>query len=328
MTEEVFILGAGFSKAVDTRMPTLGELSLAIANELGDGWPDEWGEDLRSDVELLLTHLASAHPWEGDQEHHAALADYHQIHSLMTELVGGAEIDTVLDREEDPPGWLCQLVRHWHGTRSTVITFNYDTLVERAARHALRARDEPAPTYSNLYLVPLTRASARYGGGLYGVQFVTTFSLLKLHGSCNWWYSGPEAPPGDAVFVTGWQDPWQVAADRNDAELVIDKVPLVVPPTLQKEPFYSNSTLRAQWEQARIWIENADRVVMMGYSLPPTDLTSRLLLSTARMNGELEVVDIDPTAEARVGKSLPGWAVRQQFSGSDCIAEWVESNTN
>jgi len=35
---------------------------------------------------------------------------------------------------EPPPSWLFPLVCYWHRTQETVITFNYDCLVELAHR--------------------------------------------------------------------------------------------------------------------------------------------------------------------------------------------------
>ena len=40
-------------------------------------------------------------------------------------------IDRTLQESDEPPDWLSRLVRYWHNERATVITLNYDTLVER-----------------------------------------------------------------------------------------------------------------------------------------------------------------------------------------------------
>lgn len=60
---EVFLLGSGFSKAVDSRMPTLRELSADVYASMAHAWDEAWGRDLSDNVELLLTYFGSQAPW-------------------------------------------------------------------------------------------------------------------------------------------------------------------------------------------------------------------------------------------------------------------------
>ena len=65
----VFILGAGFSKAANNVMPTLGDLSTAIRERIGKTLPKPL-EELGNEVELWMTCLSQVQPW---------FKDYHNL---------------------------------------------------------------------------------------------------------------------------------------------------------------------------------------------------------------------------------------------------------
>lgn len=96
-------------------------------------------------------------------------------------------------------------------------------------------------------------------------------------------------------------------------------------PMLAKDPYYSNGVLRRQWRAARWFLSHADRIVVMGYSMPPSDLASKLLISTAQTGCAVEVVDRNPEAAVAIAARLPAFDVRQRFSGETAIADYVAS---
>jgi hypothetical protein len=59
------------------------------------------------------------------------------------------------------------------------------------------------------------------------------------------------------------------------------RVPFVVPPSAVKSPYYRNPITREIWLQAAESLRQADRVFVVGYSLPPTDLTFAGMLTDA-----------------------------------------------
>ena len=77
-------------------------------------------------------------------------------------------------------------------------------------------------------------------------------------------------------------------AERNARDLV----PLIVPPILDKSVFYMNNSMKTQWSLAREALLSSDRIYVIGYSMPETDLSTRFLLTEAmtRGNAELYVV--------------------------------------
>lgn len=321
--EETFILGSGFSKAIHDRMPTLRELSRSVRERFGGGWDPRWGKDLERNVELLLTYLGSNHPWENPSERHFHRGAFFQVRDLVVDLIEEAQSYVVKSMSE-PPAWLWDLIDYWHETRPRVITFNYDVLVELAYS---KLRDKPglrSPFW--LYPAAITPAALRMAGAYGQPGREETFTLLKPHGSLSWYFSGPEAPPGDVVYWDG-QYGWRPPKPPSE-RLLGDKQRLVVPPLLEKSPYYANDLLRRQWELTREAIADADRVTCIGYSLPETDLTVRYLLSTAFPHVEnVEIVDIDNQrkVERHYRDLLPGSNVVARSTGSTAVADYVRS---
>jgi hypothetical protein len=125
----------------------------------------------------------------------------------------------------------------------------------------------------------------------------STFHLIKLHGSINWFYSGGEQFPGEQVYFR-LVDSWSPYSDMTQdvswdgppppfdlkteiKKLLSDKVPLIIPPVAEKSRFYANQTIRSLWGKAREYLAQAEEIYCVGYSLPDTDLTMKLLLQTA-----------------------------------------------
>lgn len=324
MAGDVFVLGAGFSKAVSPSMPVLAELSKEVNDSIGHAWENDWGDDLRKNVELLLTHLATRQPWKNDAAYHYDRGKFTEIRNVLVHRLRSAEKKAARD-EGDPPRWATELVRSWHETRTTVLTFNYDTLVERIFRKSVKDSNGRWAHHTCLYPVPVTPAGSRYGAIIVPTD-IETFGLLKLHGSVSWWYSGEDAPPSDVVYESaelGWGNEY-TQMDRAK-RAVLDKEPLVVPPMLQKSPFYENTLLRAQWQRAREALADADRVVCIGYSLPLTDLTSRLLISTSSSGLEVVLVDRNPSELLpHYRHVLSGFDVHADVEGEHAVADFTQ----
>lgn len=139
--------------------------------------------------------------------------------------------------------WFGNLTEH-----DTLITFNYDDVVERTAR--LCGRDY----YPQ--------------GGDYTPEAIriTDISppLLKLHGSATWMSTGFQATiEFDNVKYQPFLQ-WNKILDDEDANILIGT------PGLLKSN-YGHGVLKPIWEHAKIAIEQADFVSIVGYSMPATD---------------------------------------------------------
>lgn len=67
MTDDAFILGAGFSKAIHNRMPMLNELGSEAASRLTHLVADHPKNIAVDDFENWLTYLAEDQPWMGEE---------------------------------------------------------------------------------------------------------------------------------------------------------------------------------------------------------------------------------------------------------------------
>jgi hypothetical protein len=73
--------------------------------------------------------------------------------------------------------------------------------------------------------------------------------------------------------------------------------PIVIPPTAKKT--YQSPWINGQWHLAVDMVRNAEEVVIIGYSLPVTDIRPRLLLQLARFRRDdrIPIRLIDPKGD-------------------------------
>ena len=319
---DIFLLGAGFSKAISPEMPVLSELSSQIRKN-GIELPSPLST-FDDNLELWLSYLSQPHPWLRESQNlknQAAAID-------VTEAVGDVltEKEHVTISNECPP-WLRELTEFWHSSQSSVITFNYDTLIERTAS---MIKDSKGYNLSagQFYPVQLT-VSNRRDALVFGNNAVETFTLFKLHGSINWYYSGAPDSTGETIYYTNVQE-WGATNEREQEwrEAVDDKVPLIVPPTTEKVRFFHHETLKRIWTRAVMAIRNADRLFVCGYSLPVTDFAVRLFLHEGAAHStttkDLYVVNCDTCVVERYQELLGrAYSIRKDFVGNDAMEKLV-----
>ena len=202
----------------------------------------------------------------------------------------------------DPPiRWLSKFVTAAHVRRATVITFNYDTLLECAVLHRdiwLPALVEPIAWTEVTGDIPGWPA----GAARFGAAYAETFRLLKLHGSLNWYWI-----PGDTtgISVARRRLPGTFKASKPYTEedrrrQLLARTPFVVPPSATKSSYYQNPLVRELWMQAGEALSGASRVSLMGYSLPQTDLIASSMLEWTLGGSQVpvRVVDLDPHSVA------------------------------
>jgi len=303
--KHVIMLGAGFSNAVSDQMPTLGDLGNSIVRRLANNpaigvLPATMQADIRKgripggDLESWLTMLASPAPFVSDVETHFYAGVFAQIAKDIGDEIDAAEAEVL---KGNRPAWLQHLVRLWDETGATVITFNYDTLVE----HAASAGFGTEHTWPNL-----------------------AFKLLKLHGSTIWWRDR------DAVSVSaireqdllpGWSRPERDAESAGDERVLI-------PPIAAKGSLYDVSAIRRQWFDARLALESATHLVVIGYRLPTNDLAALALVGQhLAPKAEVVIVNREPQMPVDALNTL-GRQPQVVLQGNDCISDefvrWYE----
>ncbi|MSQ50987.1 MAG: hypothetical protein EXR28_03760 [Betaproteobacteria bacterium] len=156
--------------------------------------------------------------------------------------------------------------------KNTVITLNYDVVVEEA----LRRLDVPISYQLGGDGVEFDSAAGIDESAADGLQ------ILKLHGSVNW----AQKPDGSVL----------VCRDYEHVR-TLTLAPLLVPPTWQK--IAADALLRV-WDAAVRAIARATRIVLIGFSIPPADQHFKYLLSVGlKDNSSLRLIQIiDPRASA------------------------------
>jgi hypothetical protein len=304
--KRLLILGSGFSKAVSEKMPVVSELADALKTEiknrkeLGD-LSDPQYQSLLKDPELLLTYLAQDQPWKETWEAPKEWALFLQVSDWLAKHIKACEDEAF--KSEIPPKWAKHLAKWLHETKTSVITFNYDTVLERIVwfceweKWGKGLTNRPPDVSFDLYQIPLSSLALRESGKFSSLP-KCTFHLIKLHGSINWFYSGSAQWPGEHVYFRSVDSEspnedminntiYQSKVDR----WLMDKVPLIIPPVAEKSRFYANRTIRSLWGKAREYLAQAEEIYCVGYSLPDTDLTTKLLLQTA-CAGQTKIVYI------------------------------------
>jgi hypothetical protein len=158
--------------------------------------------------------------------------------------------------------------------QNTFITFNYDTLLEDAL-------DELGLSFSYGLRVKLKRNT--------GIQSLTeylreTIPVYKLHGSVNWSRTMSKIRTN------------QIEVMKNYDNLVKEgRMPELVPPTWKK---IFAGEIESIWDEAIGMLNTATRIIIIGFSMPPTDMHFKYLLA-AGLNKNLslrQVLFVNPDA--------------------------------
>jgi hypothetical protein len=234
--------------------PTSGEYSLRS---------DAWHKDI--DIERLLTIAEATTPdWRtiAAKGNRAA----RQLGDVSRDLIEDFKrsVSQYLFRDESTPSAAWDRIRSFAAqlrSEDVVITFNWDTLLEQT-------------------LAEQKKCFALRPGGR------TAITLLKLHGSMDWLldendHRGRDKLTAPVIGRIRRATDYSAFMDRHWASFV----PYLVPPSAYKR--YAADLLRL-WKAAHEAIYDATEVVIIGYSLPPTDWVSIALL---RLPFRPEVVD-------------------------------------
>lgn len=174
------------------------------------------------------------------------------------------------------------------GAKDSIISYNWDTITEYTLQ---MARKIQLKNYANLMRDENIEPSKYRHKGL----------LLKLHGSFNWMicenenceYYNKIKPPfsNNGYKLLGLRQTWKCSSCGGD------KVkPQIVPPVSNKM-IHANSFLKNQWLIAREKLLDANELVFIGYSFPPTDYYTEWLfrqLNFIETNNKPKVTVVNP----------------------------------
>jgi hypothetical protein len=212
---------------------------------------------------------------------------------------------TVTDRELKGAGDLYDKLVRRTGKEDCFMTFNYDLQLDRAFERTLGWSPEAGYGFG---FKKILRADESWHDPS---NKKTKPIMLKLHGSLNWFYSNGyiHRPPSTLDFDNKYvghhylAEPLyrfpggtafgiQPSVPDGDIQVILQLN--IVPPTLRKQLSGKSETepLRDVWAQAHHELSIADRIVIIGYSLPPTDFHAEWLLRTSVQKNEREKIDL------------------------------------
>lgn len=214
---------------------------------------------------------------------------------------------------------------HRSGHRFDFITFNYDTLLEIA----LTSRNLPI------------RVITSSGHDLHA----TESTICKLHGSLDWSLLDEhiyrdEMEIDKVADIDTWNSLGRLAFERHAAKysqtknVKVRQIPLIVPPTDNKASH--RQVMQPIWEYAKKRLQRAANIVVIGFSLPPTDEYFRTFFSVATIGNttlrKFLIVDPSETAVNRYRSMLSPLAnKRLVWMGTDgkrylndCVMELFE----
>lgn len=206
------------------------------------------------------------------------------------------------------PEWAGPLLTHFHEEQAVLVTLNYDTVLERLAFLALSGasgeeKDEfkPAGTYP-LHVTDIRTRQGRY----YTRSVGDSFELLKLHGSINWFYPGTELSDSHEIYYrqVDSRSPARDCERRGGISAIAyrDLSPLIVPPLVEKSPFYAAGLLASLWVRFRYTLEKVEQLFIVGSSLPKTDVPLEVFLKAH--SGNLKRVFLVDSAGGQAADAL------------------------
>jgi hypothetical protein len=339
---DVFILGAGFSKAISQKMPIIkgGQFSQEVLKryEVKDAIPAEIRRMLEENFESALSFLASDKPWLSESENQRHRAIYLCLTNAIRRVFWRKSKNPEVWNVNSPYHWLEELIAYWHNNRCAVITLNYDTLIECVAS-TIYSKKRPAIPTGDLYPIRFTKAALTNGlnqaASCKIANPMATFRLFKLHGSINWFYSGHSNFFGEELFYVPCIDGIDGVfdgADNTDWPRLKEKCPLIVPPASDKSGFFQHKDLGSMWFQGGEIIKQANRIICLGYSLPESDLTMAQFLRSCAPASRIrfEIVDLTERDKCEskvehftrmIGKE--SYEYRQEYSGGCCIPRFI-----
>lgn len=165
-----------------------------------------------------------------------------------------------------------------------VISFNYDALIDDSLRRQAVGIWDASKGYGFDVRNGAQNWSARGRPGPFPQEYLR---LLKPHGSLHW--TGIDASTRKLDLKS---DPYVRQAAKSN----------LIPPTWDKT-ILGKWPWKPVWEEASRYLQGVRCLIVVGYSVPATDLMSQALIKSSLSNTDLRllvVVDPDAAARARV----------------------------
>jgi len=179
-----------------------------------------------------------------------------------------------------------------------VITFNYDTLIERPLIERGLSRKK---IYFDRIALKKGDGTRRNSDDAFPHPLV-----VKLHGSTNW---RCDERYFDSIISgkVNSDEKEEIWIDDHDFPNPKDlEAPLIIPPVPNK-PITAASVFRHLWTVAYEYLHEAENLVIVGYSCPPTDTLARTMFThfSAKRLKKITIVDPDAVALSKYRSLIP-----------------------
>ena len=110
---------------------------------------------------------------------------------------------------------------------------------------------------------------------------------------------GKEAPKGHVYLRTSVNFDPRITDPKKENDIGLTSMPLIIPPTQEKEYSLFGSLFTSLWDKAKEEIIRADKIFIIGYSFPKTDVRSTELFLNALMKRDTkpEIIIINPSPD-------------------------------
>ena len=307
----VYLLGAGFSRAISEDMPLLDDLGQAVARSLREdhtlqGLLDqaevgaiEEGKVPLGNVETWLTSLAVDQPFLSASRQLQRRALFVELTALIAQQLRDRQR---LAGQQPRPRWFEGLLAYWQERKSDVITLNYDTMIESLSM-TLRLRESKTELpWPNDIVGSFPPAMPQQD--FWGEEMMPSFLLHRLHGSTNWFGRVGSSDMLSIVRFDRLVPEWggeERTLDRAMSALKDSMQVMIVPPVADKSALYANATMSAIWQRAFAALKGARRLVVFGYSIPQTDTSILTLLATG-VTPDTKITIVDPNPHGVVNR--------------------------
>lgn len=324
----LYILGAGFSKALHERMPITNDLGNDVAELFKKQKHRKCGYEKEESFEDWLSMASQELPYLDSSENRQRAADLQLMLSLIA---------TVIEQRsqslESVPPWLTTLISRWNSEHARIITFNYDMLLEKSinmVRPTIKLKGKDHKLYGDEVVFPRPQTDLTGTWEEQSIQSAKegSMQIMKLHGSLNWYWA-----PDDQIGQTLRRIPVRKGLGKQDVDVNHSTSGLerfLIPPLSGKSAYYRPYLTRALWCDALAAVRHAESITFMGYSLPMTDRVTVELLKMSQSPLHVNIVDLhadakqDDSLQKRIGKVVKCSDIRT-FSGKSCIEEFVNN---
>lgn len=275
MENTVYITGAGFSKAFSEKIPTIGDLSKdLIDNDLTEDYPhlsafinnikDSFIHLNSSFLEVLSNILLS-------NKLQFSIENISKFEIIKHEFLNYIHLSLIqYSVDVDKKELFKKFLFHVIDTKSQIITFNYDLMIDAFIETNLHQSAE-YHIYTNDYVgeseTLLNALTQEFSKSSKPHKKHGKLDILKLHGSLSW-FKLPGNKNYDLNSII------KINNREKQNEFLLYNNPVFIPMAYSKDNYFDGSLFPFLWQKAYYWLNHCDNIVFIGYGFPETDLTN------------------------------------------------------